>query len=160
MRKPSKFICDFEFTSDITVPVEKQKKKAKKEFNEMDDLFDNIDEGKEILTAKKILAANVSINILTQGVLEYVKGVSQRDLLKKEGKKSEQEKRGRDKEGEKGKKINGILKMEGETFQYAVRAEMFENQSVHLGPVLTLTGLLKQVNRDQLSFVKCFTLLH
>ena len=161
LRKPAKFICDFEFTSDITVPVEKQKKKPKKEFNEMDDLFDNIDEGKEILTVKKILTANVSINILTQGVLEYVKGVSQRDLLhKKEGESSEQEKQGKDKEGEKGKKISGILKKEGETFQYAVRAEMFENEAVQRGAVLTLTGLLKQVSGDQFSSPKNQTVPH
>ena len=69
------------------------------------------------------------------------------------------EKQGKDKEGEKGKKISGILKKEGETFQYAVRAEMFENEAVQRGAVLTLTGLLKQVS-GEIRSLKNQTVLH
>lgn len=113
----------------------------------MDDLFDNIDDGKEILSVKKILTANVSINILTQGVMEYIKGTSQQDLLQEKDQEKEkwnQKKKEKGKEREKGK--GGILKKEGKSLQYAVRAELFENDDVKKGAVLTLTGLLKQVS--------------
>ena len=123
MRKPAHFIADYEFYSDITIPIPKSKK-PKKEFNELDDLMDNIQEGKEVekkaQTGKeRALTAIVNVNILTEGMVEA--------LEKREGKEAD------------------VQAGKGDSLKYAVRAELFENGALQSGSVLTMTGLVKRV---------------
>jgi hypothetical protein len=75
VRKPAQFIADYEFYSDITIPIAKSKK-PKKAFSELDDLMDNIQEAKEVEEKKaqagkeRALTAIVTVNILTEGMVE------------------------------------------------------------------------------------------
>jgi hypothetical protein len=75
VRKPAQFIADYEFYSDITIPIAKSKK-PKKDFSELDDLMDNIQEAKEVEEKKaqpgkeRALTAIVTVNILTEGMVE------------------------------------------------------------------------------------------
>ena len=126
MRKPAQFIADYEFTSDITIPIEasKKTKKAKKVFSVLDDFIDNIDEGKNDIIASKSLSANVNINILTEGMTLISNKINDKSVAK---------------EG-KSKIENGE-----EELTYAVRAEIFENNTTQHGAVLTLTGVVMKV---------------
>ena len=187
VRKPETFICDYEFSSDITVPTEKLKKNIKKEFNELDDLFDNIDEGKKnegnegingkdgkegsgkekvMREGKEVvrsLTAIVSVNILTEGVLNKLKNIKIKDKkVEIEGEKSAKSKGSKkNKDGKNGKEVEEVeneVEVEDGT-QYAVRAELFRPNSSATSSfstsfststsVLTLTGLLKQVKTDR-----------
>ena len=95
LRKPSRFISDYEFSADITVPIEKQKKKAKKAFNELDDMIDNIQEesdgkdGKDGKTGderkERLLTANVCVNVLTEGVMHKIWQIRESGEGKKDG---------------------------------------------------------------------------
>ena len=85
VRKPAQFIADYEFYSDITIPIAKSKK-PKKAFSEEDDLMDNIQEGSEVEEKKpqagkdRALTAIVTVNILTEGMvaaLEKAEGALQ-----------------------------------------------------------------------------------
>ena len=60
IRKPTQFIADYEFTSDITILSDssKKSKKAKKVYSALDDFIDNIDDGKNDVTVSKTLTAN------------------------------------------------------------------------------------------------------
>ena len=131
VRKPETFICDYEFSSDITVPTEKLKKNIKKEYNELDDLFDNIDEGKknegnEGISGKdgngkekvmregkevvRSLTAIVSVNILTEGVLNKLKNIKIKDKkVEIEGEKSSKTKGSKkNKGGKDGKEVEEV----------------------------------------------------
>jgi hypothetical protein len=140
IRKPAQYIADFEFSSDITIPIEKEKKKKVKVFNALDDLIDNIDEGKEKdkeVKAKKVLTASVNISVLAGGVGDILKTLHGADEVEK----NKNEKKEKD-----NKKIKGAEKGgKEEVLSYAVRAEMFENGAFENGPVLTLFSQLKKV---------------
>ena len=142
IRKPAQYIADFEFSSDITIPVEKEKKKKEKAYNALDDLIDNIDEGndkdKEVKT-KKVLTANVNISVLAGGVGNILKSLHGEVEVQIKNEKKDS----RVKEAGKGRKE--------EVLSYAVRAEMFENGAFEKGPALTLFSQLKKVQADTMS---------
>ena len=99
IRKPVQYIADFEFSSDITIPVEKEKKKKEKAYNALDDLIDNIDEGndkdKEVKT-KKVLTANVNISVLAGGVGDILKSLHGGVEVQNKNEKGQQSQRGRE----------------------------------------------------------------
>ena len=124
IRKPTQFIADYEFTSDITILSDssKKSKKAKKVYSALDDFIDNIDDGKNDVTVSKTLTANVNINVLTEGMVGVIKKIDDESVVK----------------GSKNK--NGDERM-----TYVIKAEIFENNTTQHGSVLTLTGSVVKV---------------
>ena len=145
IRKPAQYIADFEFSSDITIPVDKEKKKKVKAYNALDDLIDNIDEGNDKDKEgklKKVLTANVNISVLAGGVRNIMKSLHGEKEEKMNEKKESSSIKGGEKKEKGGKE---------EMLSYAVRAEMFENGAFGNGPVLTLFSQLEKVHGD----IKC-----
>ena len=128
--------------------MEKEKKRKVKAYNALDDLIDNIDEGKENdkdVKVKKVLTANVNISVLAGGVGNTLKSLHGEKEEKKNEKKEGSKMKGAEEKEKRKMAVNE------EVLSYAVRAEMFENGSFENGPVLTLFSQLKKVQ----GVIKC-----
>lgn len=126
IKKSAQFIADYEFTSDITIPTDSTKK-SKKVKKAFSVLDDFIDNLDE---GKNDI---ISTKTLTANVNINVLSEGMRAIMMKNSSEGD----------------------DNDALTYAVRAEIFENNTTQHGSVLTLTGRVMKV-KFKCTYVYCF----